>query len=118
MGAGNFVANNCRIIPTRLGTVTTPVICLTAQGFTQIIGARIVNTHATNTPIVNLIYKPVADGINYFIQANYTMPVACSLWFPFDAFGVNINDQILVQQSIASSVDTFLFVAEVPGRSQ
>jgi hypothetical protein len=118
MGAGNFVSNNCRAIAIRPGAVTTPVVCLTAQGFTQIVGIRIVNTHPTNVPSINLIYKPVSDGISYFLQANYVLPVASALWFPLDAFGVNVNDQILVQQSIASSVDAFLFIAEVPGRSQ
>ncbi len=116
MGAGNFVSNNCRVIPTRL-TATTITTILTATGYTSVVGVRLVNFHASSTPTISLLYKPVGSAVNFFVQANYVMPVATSLWFPFDAFGVKEDDTLLAQASIANCVDALVFVAEVPGRS-
>lgn len=118
MGAGNFVSNNCRVIPMRL-TVTTPVVVYTAgQRFTHIVGVRIVNWHTSASPLINFIYKPIADGVSYFYQANYTLAVGSALWFPFDAFGIYQNDQLIVQSSVANAVDVFVLIAEIPGRNQ
>jgi hypothetical protein len=114
--AGNFVSDNCRVVPTRL-TTTALTTCLTATGYTQIVGVRLVNFHATSTPIVNFQYYSAEKAISYYYQANYTLPVAGALWFSFDAFAVNENDRIEVQSSIANTVDVFVLIAEVPGRS-
>ena len=115
--AGNFVSNNCRVVPTRL-TTTADTVCHTCMGYTQVVGVRIVNTHATATPVVNFKYKPNGSAITYFYQANYTLPVSSALWFTFDAFGASENDQLIVSSSIANAVDVFVLIAEVPGRSQ
>ncbi len=116
MGAGNFVSNNCRVVPTRL-TATTITTLLTATGYTQVVGVRLVNFHASVEPVISLMYRPVGGTTNFFVQANYVMPVATSLWFPFDAFGVKEDDEIRAQASIANAVDALVFIAEVPGRS-
>jgi len=115
--AGNFVGNNCRIVPKRL-TATTLTDCFLATGYTQIIGVRIVNFHATSTPTINFQYYSANDGISYYMQANYVLPVAGALWFTYDAFAVYENDKIQVQSSIANTVDAFVLIAEIPGRSQ
>lgn len=117
MGAGNFVSNNCRVVPTRL-TATTLTTCFTATGYTQIIGIRVANFHATSTPTVNIQYYNAVNAVSYYFQANYLLPVAGALWFSFDAFGVAENDLIQVQSSIASTTDVLILIAEVPGRSQ
>lgn len=116
MGAGNFIDNNCRVVVTRPATVNDTV-CLTAAGYTQVIGIRVVNTSPTAVPNVDVKYKKASDGISYFYQANYPLQVTTALWFPFDAFALYEGDQILVKASIAC-VDVFVFIAEVPGRSQ
>ena len=116
MGAGNFVTNNCRVIPTRLANTLSNTI-LAATGYTQVIGVRLVNFHATSEPVVSLMYRPIGGGTNFYIQANYTMPVGTSLWFPFDAFGVKEEDELRAQASIANTIDALVFIAEIPGRS-
>jgi hypothetical protein len=115
--AGNFVGNNCRVVPTRL-TATTLTDCLLATGYTQVIGVRIVNFHVTSTPIVNFQYYNANNAVSYYYQANYTLPVAGALWFSFDAFALYENDKIQVQSSIANTTDVFVLIAEIPGRSQ
>jgi hypothetical protein len=117
MGAGNFVKDNCRVIPTRL-TTTAATVVYTAIGYSHVVGVRIVNYHASNTPVVSFQYKTVADGVAYNFQSNYTIPVAGALWFAFDAFGIYAGDQLLVTSSIANCVDVFVLIAEIPGRSQ
>ena len=114
--AGNFVANNCRVVPTRLAATTLTTV-LAVTGYTQVVGVRIVNFHASSTPIISLQYKPVGSAVSYYVQANYVMPVATSLWFSFDAFGAKEGDLIQVQSSIASTVDVLVLIAEIPGRS-
>ena len=114
--AGNFVSDNCRVVPIRL-TATTLTTVLDVTGFTQVIGVRIVNISAVSTPTINLQYKPTGSAISYYLQANYVLPLAGSLWFAFDAFGVKEGDLIQVQSSIASTVDVLVLIAEIPGRS-
>jgi len=115
--AGNFVGNNCRVIPTRL-TATTLTDCFIATGYTQVIGVRIVNYSAVSTPIVNFQYFTAANSTSYYYQANYTLPVAGALWFDFNAFAMYENDKIQVSSSIANCVDVFVLIAEIPGRNQ
>ena len=115
--AGNFAANNCRVVVTRL-TTTTPVVCHTAAGYTQVVGIRVVNIHPTAAPTVDVMYKPAGSAITYYYQANYPLPVSTALWYAFDAFGETENDEISVRASIANAVDVFVTIVEVPGRSQ
>lgn len=114
--AGNFVANNCRVVPTRL-TATTLTTVFTVTGYTQVIGVRIVNFHASSTPVISFQYKPIGSAISYYYQANCTLPVAGALWYDFNAFGAKDGDILQVQSSIASTVDVFVLIAEIPGRS-
>lgn len=114
--SGNFLANNCRIVPFRLvGTGINDVY--TATGYPMIVGLRVINYHASSTPIVNIMFRPLAEVVNYYLQANYTMPVATSLWFPLEGFAMKEGDTIKVQASIASTIDVLTSIGEVPGRS-
>ena len=63
--AGNFVSDNCRVVPTRL-TATTLTTVLTVTGYTQIVGVRIVNFHASSTPIIHLQYKPAGSATSFY----------------------------------------------------
>src|SRR6478609_6263918 len=111
--AGNFVSDNCRIVPTRLTTASLTT-CYTGQGFPQIIGVRLVNFHATLTPKVSLQYYKATASTSYYLQANYVMPVANSLWLPFEAFAMYENDLLQAQSDTANAVDVHVFLAEVP----
>lgn len=115
--AGNFLSNNCRVIPTRL-TTTNLTTCLTATGYTQVIGVRLANFSATSTPTVWFQYYNAANATSYYYQANYVLPVAGALWFDFNAFAAYENDRIECQSSVANCVDVFVLIAEIPGRSQ
>ena len=114
--AGNFVANNCRVVPTRL-TATTLTTVLSVTGYTQVVGVRVVNFHATATPLVSFQYKPVGSATSFYYQANYQLSVGGALWFSFDAFGAKEGDLLQVQSSIANTTDVFVLIAEIPGRS-
>jgi hypothetical protein len=117
MGAGNFVSDNCRIIPTRL-TTTTLTTCYTAAGFPQVVGVRLVNFHATATPKINLLYYKATVVGSFYLQANYTMPVGNSLWLPYEGFAMYENDLLQAISDTANAVDVLVFIAEVPGRNQ
>ena len=116
MGAGNFVSNNCRVVPTRL-TATTATVCFTATGYAQVTGIRIVNFHASSTPIIHIMYYAFANTTAYYLQANHLLLTAQALWLPLDGFAMYESDEIRVQASIASTADVLVSIAEVPGRS-
>lgn len=114
--AGNFVADNCRLVPTRL-TTTGLTTCFTATGYPQIIGVRLVNFHATLTPKLHLSYFKATAAVSYYLQANLTLPVAGSIWLPYEGFAMYEADLITAQADTANAVDVLVFIAEVPGRS-
>jgi hypothetical protein len=114
--SGNFVANNCRLIPTRLGAGTS--LCYTAAGFPQVIGVRIVNFHTSATPRVSLTYYKATNSMTHWLQANLLIPVAGAIWLPYEGFAMYENDQLLAACDTANAIDILLFLAEVPGRNQ
>ena len=113
---GNFVSNNCRMIPTRLGNATS--LCFTANGFPEVIGIRIVNFSPTATPKVSVTYFKATNSMTHWLQANLVIPVAGAIWLPYEGFALYENDQILAQCNTDNAVDLLLFLAEIPGRSQ
>lgn len=111
--SGNFVSDNCRVVPANLSG-TSAVTVLTATGYTQVIGIRLGNRTGS---AVNGTVTLFRDGTTHTLLFQHSVPANGQIWLPLEAFALIEDDEIRVTQGTDNSISAFLSIAEVPGRS-